>query len=64
MIRRIDTSDIVGISEIAEFANVTAQAVNNWQVRHEDFPKPLCTLSCGRIYYLPEVKKWLDKRKK
>lgn len=57
--RRIYVIDLVGIAEIAARADVTKQAVTNWQTRHEDFPQPLVMLDCGPVYNWPEVQKWL-----
>ena len=37
----INTDDIVGIYEIAEYAGVRTTAVINWKNRYSDFPKPV-----------------------
>jgi chromosome partitioning protein len=49
---------IVGVSEIAELAGFTRQAILNWRTRYEDFPQPLAELKSGPIWQLSEVIKW------
>ena len=34
-------SDLWGVAEIAAAAEVSRQAVSNWRLRYDDFPKPL-----------------------
>jgi len=53
---------LVGISEIAEMANppVTKQAVSNWRVRYDDFPRPVETLQSGPVWDAEVIKTWLD----
>ncbi len=53
---------LVGISEIAEIANppVTKQAVANWRVRYDDFPKPFETLQSGPVWDAEIIKAWLE----
>lgn len=58
-LRRIDTGDIVGLTEIADRCGVGRTAVWNWRNRHEDFPAPLADLECGPIFNWPQVSAWL-----
>ena len=53
---------LVGISEIAEMANppVTKQAVANWWVRYDDFPRPVETLQSGPVWDTDIIKGWLE----
>ena len=53
---------LVGISEIAEMTDppVTKQAVANWRVRYDDFPKPVQTLQSGPVWDAEVIKAWLD----
>src|SRR5271154_165280 len=53
---------LVGISEIAEMANppVTRQAVANWRVRYDDFPRPVQTLQSGPVWNADVIQEWLD----
>ena len=52
---------LVGVSEIAEMADppVTKQAVANWRVRYDDFPRPVETLQSGPVWDADVVKNWL-----
>lgn len=52
----------VGISEIAELADVTPQAVNNWVTRHDDFPTPKFRIKAGAVWEAAAVEKWLANR--
>lgn len=54
----------IGLSEIAQMANVTAAAVNNWRNRYDDFPPPIAELKAGAIFDESQVKSWLRKRGK
>jgi chromosome partitioning protein len=55
------TSQLVGISEIAEMADppVTKQAVANWRHRFDDFPKPVQTLQSGPVWDIEIIGDWL-----
>lgn len=52
---------LVGVSEIAEMADppVTKQAVSNWRLRYDDFPKPAQTLQSGPVWDSEVVAEWL-----
>ena len=41
-------TDLVGVFEIAELANVSPSAVANWRKRFSDFPAPLAELKAAR----------------
>lgn len=49
---------IVGVSEIAEMAGITKQAVSNWRERFADFPKPVADLKSGPVWRYPTVQDW------
>ena len=51
---------LVGLSEIAELAGVSKQAVSNWSVRDPDFPAPIVELASGKIWDEIEIAKWLS----
>jgi chromosome partitioning protein len=54
------TSDnLVGIAEIAELGKVTKQAVSNWRLRYEHFPKPMQTLQSGPVWDREAVLTWV-----
>ena len=53
---------LVGISEIAELAGVSRQAVSNWRTRFKDFPHPLAELSSGPVWQNEDIELWLRTR--
>lgn len=53
---------LVGISEIADLAKVTRQAVTNWRIRYDDFPKPVQTLQSGPVWDEEIIGYWLRKK--
>jgi chromosome partitioning protein len=55
--------DFVGISEIAEFGNVSKQAVVNWRMRYDHFPAPIKTLQSGPVWNREVVEEWVKKFK-
>lgn len=50
---------LVGISEIAEIAGVTKQAVANWRQRFDHFPKPVQNLQAGPVWDAEVIADWL-----
>lgn len=52
----------MGLSEIAEFAGVTRQAVANWRVRHSGFPAPIAVLQNGPVWKREDVLLWLKRK--
>jgi chromosome partitioning protein len=59
-----DDNQLVGITEIADMANVSKQAVSNWRKRDPSFPKPIVDLSSGPIFEKSKIRKWLSKNKR
>jgi len=56
--------DLVGLSEVAEIAGVSRQAVVNWRARFPDFPAPAAELASGPVWTRDEIEKWLKQREK
>lgn len=56
-------NELVGISEIAEMAKTSKQAVANWRSRISDFPKPIAELASGPVFRRSQVRSWLRRRK-
>ena len=54
---------LVGIAEIADFAQVSKQAVGNWRHRYDHFPKPLQQLQSGPVWDRETVETWVSKFK-
>ena len=48
-------------TEIAQIAGVSNSAVNNWEDRYEDFPKPAVVSLSGRtkLWDISEIVGWL-----
>lgn len=55
-------TDLIGIYEIAELANVSPSAVANWRKRFQDFPAPLAELKSGPVFGESQIKLWLARR--
>jgi chromosome partitioning protein len=53
------SKDIVGVAEVAEFAGVTKQAVNNWRARYDHFPRPIQDLQSGPVWDREKVESWV-----
>lgn len=53
------SDNLVGIAEIASLSNVTKQAVTNWRLRYDSFPKPIQTLSSGPVWDRETVVNWV-----
>jgi len=58
----MNEDDLLGISEIAELASVTRQAVTNWRKRFDDFPKPLQILQSGPVWKKELIEEWLKQK--
>ena len=53
------TPELLGIAEIAELAGVTKQAVSNWRVRYDHFPRPIQNLQSGPVWEREKVNDWV-----
>jgi chromosome partitioning protein len=51
--------NLVGIAEIAELGKVSKQAVTNWRVRYDHFPRPVQTLQSGPVWEREAVMNWV-----
>ena len=59
MDEKVSPSDLVGANEISErlglaFPNI----VHAWKRRHQNFPRPIATLSMGNIWNWKDVEDW------
>lgn len=57
-----NNSELVGLYEVAEMANVRPSAVANWRNRFSDFPKPIADLKSGPVFLRAQIQAWLRKR--
>lgn len=53
------TDNLVGIAEIADLAGVTKQAVGNWRLRYDHFPRPIQSLQSGPVWDREQVSDWV-----
>lgn len=53
----VDT--LVGIAEVAEIAHVSKQAVSNWRMRYDHFPRPIQNLQSGPVWDREKVETWI-----
>ncbi len=62
--RFMNTKKLVGLSEIAGMAEppVSRQAVANWRIRYDDFPKPVEHLQSGHVWGADQIQEWLDQK--
>lgn len=52
---------LVGIAEIAERAGVSKQAVSNWRLRYDHFPRPIQILQSGPVWNREQIIEWLSR---
>jgi len=50
--------DLVGSAEIAEMLGVVRQYIHQLQQEDPTFPKPVATLSAGRIWDRADIVEW------
>jgi chromosome partitioning protein len=53
------TDNLVGIAEVADLAGVTKQAVSNWRLRYDHFPRPIQNLQSGPVWDREQVSDWV-----
>jgi len=49
---------LAGPAEIAELLGIKPNTINQWKVRHSDFPIPVRKLRSGEIWDIREVHAW------
>lgn len=55
----MSTENLVGIAEVAELAKVSKQAVSNWRLRYDNFPRPIQTLQSGPVWDREQIAGWV-----
>jgi chromosome partitioning protein len=55
----MSTDKLLGIAEIAELAGVSKQAVSNWRMRYDQFPRPLQNLQSGPVWEREKIEIWV-----
>jgi len=59
--------ELAGVFEISKDLGVARSTVSMWDVRRaegNEFPEPVATLECGRIYDLDAIRVWYAGRPK
>src|SRR5437868_2102875 len=56
----MNTTKLVGLAEIAEMAGKTKQAITNWRMRYDTFPRPIQELQSGPVWEREAVQRWID----
>jgi chromosome partitioning protein len=51
--------NLLGLAEIADLAGVTKQAVSNWRMRYDHFPRPIQDLQSGPVWDREKVEAWV-----
>jgi chromosome partitioning protein len=51
---------LVGLAEIAEIAKVSKQAVSNWRMRYDNFPRPIQDLQSGSVWDREKIEAWVQ----
>jgi chromosome partitioning protein len=59
----MSTDNLLGIAEIADLAGVSKQAVSNWRMRYDHFPRPIQNLQSGPVWDREKVEDWVKKFK-
>jgi chromosome partitioning protein len=54
--------ELLGLSEVAELAGVSKQAVTNWRSRYKGFPEPASELVSGPVWRKEDIERWLRTR--
>lgn len=57
------SAELLGVAEIAELAGVTKQAVSNWRVHYDHFPRPIQDLQSGPVWQRENVEAWVKEFK-
>jgi len=55
----MSTDSLLGIAEIAKLADVSKQAVSNWRMRYDHFPRPLQNLQSGPVWEREKIEGWV-----
>lgn len=56
-------TELLGIAEIASYAEVSKQAVSNWRQRYDHFPRPIQELQSGPVWKRESIEAWVKQFK-
>lgn len=57
--RWVESSDLIGMNDIARRSGVGPSAVCNWSTRHEGFPEAVAIVGGRPVFLWSEVEGWL-----
>lgn len=60
----VDPTELVGLSEVADMAGVSRQAVANWRNRDDSFPPAVAELQAGPVFSRSAIRKYLTRKRK
>ncbi len=55
----MSNDNLLGIAEIADLAGVSKQAVSNWCMRYDHFPRPIQNLQSGSVWDREKIAAWV-----
>lgn len=55
----MSTESLLGVAEVADLADVSKQAVSNWRMRYDNFPRPLQNLQSGPVWEREKIEGWI-----
>src|SRR5215831_14496765 len=55
----LSTNNLLGIAEIADLAGASKQAVSNWRMRYDHFPRPVQNIQSGPVWDREKVEAWV-----
>jgi hypothetical protein len=56
---RIETTDLVGVNEMAERSGASPNTINRWRQLHPDFPTPVITIGRTPVWSMKHIERWL-----
>jgi len=59
----MSNTELLGIAEIADVAKVSKQAVSNWRMRYDHFPRPIQDLQSGPVWDRESIETWVKRFK-
>ncbi|MEK7223306.1 MAG: AAA family ATPase, partial [Pseudomonadota bacterium] len=55
----MSADNLLGIAEVADLARVSKQAVSNWRMRYDHFPRPIQSLQSGPVWDREKIEAWI-----
>jgi type I restriction enzyme M protein len=61
--RMPNSTDLLGLSDVARLAGVRPSAVANWRDRYKDFPAPAANSGAGPAFQRDDIVSWLERNR-